>query len=410
MILLDLGACVGDFTEVWLHANPEGHVICVEPNPDNIAKLKEQYADDPRVRIAEYAVSFFPSSGQEFYFGTALTNGSLSPHGEAQRYIVSVKNETLKTARVRCVTIQNIIDEYAIDISSCTIKIDVEGFEHRLLYDLLGKYFYGGHTVDAVDKKLPYKIYMDDGCRKIVSEVEWRDRIRFYHLVTKQKPELEDRIFIETCVDENDPRILELTRQAEDSTKLLGYAPFKDHYAVKALCTPELALNQFEEEGVDQLVEMCNESEYVRELIMHHATVGVAYCFDHVFVHQVIFVCDMLQPGINVDEMQRLISYAETDAARLINIDTQKSDMVFGVPHMLFIGIDRGSTSGSPFVPLTILSTQFMTSSPSLPTVLTTASPRIDREESLHDTVERRYNSKYMFHDAVEHVARSFTN
>ena len=218
--LLDVGACHGEFTERWLEDYPDGNVICVEPDPVNVETLGQKFNADPRVQILACAVSQFHGT-QKFYRGTSCTNGSLLESSEAQRHILNKKGG-LETFDVECLTFGDIIAKYSIDMETCIIKLDVEGLEHVLLCDLL----------DA--DLLPFRIYMEDGCRKVVHKPEWSARIRFHHLVEEKR--VTDQIFLEQVIDDpcTEVKLIRKTSSA-GSEYCIGYVPIKSYYSFKSL-------------------------------------------------------------------------------------------------------------------------------------------------------------------------------
>lgn len=242
--LLDLGACVGDFTASWLGENPGGNVICVEPEPDNILALKERFKDNPRIKIDESAVSLGDES-VIFFKGTSCTNGSMSDMSE---HLLRIKldegNKDLPYINVSAKKISQILQEYQVDAATCDLKIDVEGFEHRILCQMLDEGI------------VPNYIFMEDGCRKIYDVEEHIARLEFYKKIKGRK--IGSRVSFETNVDANNKRavdelILKRNCESNPDTRVVGYTHIEHWQSSRKIGNPKRALKEFEREALESI-------------------------------------------------------------------------------------------------------------------------------------------------------------
>ena len=382
MTLLDIGACRGEFTDRWLEEHPDGSVICVEPDPMNVDTLHQKFNPDSRVQIVPHAVNNHGGS-QTFYQGTAHTNGSLLKEAEAQRWLLREKAE-LESFEIECLKISDIILKFNIDMESCVLKLDIEGLEHLVLCDLLD------HDL------LPATIYMEDGCRKTIHKPEWAARVQFHDMI--ERIEIADRIYVE----ESDPAQLidaRMVRKFDNAGTecQIGYVPIKNHYSYKSLHDPSWALQRFEDAGINELVRVCGISDVACNLMMHPALDGIALWFEGPFLNRVV---PLTVRERDVDNnLGRTVDKASHVFADMIQFNTTISDLVVGVPRLLFIGIDRDAPLKSMLIPLAVLSQwNFMESS---------LAPDLHRRlKSLYNALyamgELRYNWKSRFHPAVE--------
>lgn len=124
-VALDIGAHKGDYTE--LLAQKFDKVYAFEPFPDNIKKLKERFADNPRVVIVEKAVH--KKTGTErFYVNGVSEQGSLSKiYADSSAWNYSSE----KFIEVETITLDDFITQEKLT-SLGIIKIDIEGAEQYI--------------------------------------------------------------------------------------------------------------------------------------------------------------------------------------------------------------------------------------------------------------------------------------
>ena len=251
--LLDLGACVGDFTVSWLGENPNGNVICLEPEPDNLKVLEERFGGDPRVKIDASAVSLGADS-VVFFKGTSSTNGSMSDMSEhLLRAKLNEGNKDLPYINVSAKKVSQILQEYQIDAATCDLKIDVEGFEHRILCQMLEEGI------------VPNYIFMEDGCRKIYDAEEHIARLEFYKKIKNRK--IGSRVSFETNVDVNNKRavdelILKRNCESNPDTRIVGYTHIEHWQSSRKIDNPRRALKEFEREALESINTMAEKYQH----------------------------------------------------------------------------------------------------------------------------------------------------
>jgi len=176
-ILIDAGACKGDFTASWLARNPEGKVYCIEPSKSNVEKLRLRFKDQ-NVEIIEKAV-WLSEGEQTLWAGSSKENASITVCSEAQ-----LENPEGESEQVECIKLSSLIRDI-IDVKKdvFTLKIDIEGVEFRCLEEMF------------TENITPTFIYLEDGCRKCADTKEWSSRIAVFSYIIENS--LEDRIFVE---------------------------------------------------------------------------------------------------------------------------------------------------------------------------------------------------------------------
>lgn len=177
-VLLDVGACHGDFTSSWLDKNPEGKAYCIEPSSKNAKLLRERFKGK-NVSVIEKAV-WIKEGKQPLWEGTSNENCSLTILNEAQ----FDQPKDLKSVQVECTKLSTLVKnaKKSEDVS-LTVKIDVEGVEFRCLKEMM------------LEDLLPDFVYFEDGCRKCLDIEEWEARIFVYSRIIKNN--MQDRFFVE---------------------------------------------------------------------------------------------------------------------------------------------------------------------------------------------------------------------
>lgn len=122
--VMDVGACVGDWSLRVLAANPAAEVHCFEPFPPNVAALHRRLGD--RAQIVPMALG---AEESELHFhiaaqaGAGANLGSLYPQGP------SGPEDSLKVA---VIPLTDYCDAAGIERIDC-LKIDAEGAEMAIL-------------------------------------------------------------------------------------------------------------------------------------------------------------------------------------------------------------------------------------------------------------------------------------
>jgi len=118
-IALDIGAHVGDYTEIL--AQKFEKVYAFEPLPENIIKLEERFKDNPKVIIVPKAVSN-KNGYKRFYLNDKPSEGTLSENYPQ----IGVWDYALTNyIEVETVT----LDTFCEGIPIVFMKVDVEGAE-----------------------------------------------------------------------------------------------------------------------------------------------------------------------------------------------------------------------------------------------------------------------------------------
>jgi FkbM family methyltransferase len=124
---IDIGANIGFYSILAIKRYGYSGAIAFEPNPETYTRLTknlELNALTEKVRLSPYGLSDKAESA-------LLT--TIPTHTGASTF-VQKPNKTVETVSVLTTTFDTIVTEYAINPQDISfIKIDVEGFEHRVL-------------------------------------------------------------------------------------------------------------------------------------------------------------------------------------------------------------------------------------------------------------------------------------
>lgn len=139
-VIFDVGAHHGETAAAFLRVLPEAHVHCFEPLPESASKLRQRFADNPRVTINEVAASD-ASSRKTLFVNTNDATHSLLPRDSGHRRYYHSRAGAKSRQMVQAVS----LDDYAtanqiehVDI----LKLDIQGGELMALKgaaDLLGR-------------------------------------------------------------------------------------------------------------------------------------------------------------------------------------------------------------------------------------------------------------------------------
>lgn len=135
MLIFDIGANTGNFSEECLSAYPDCSIVAVEANDSLISVLKDKFSNHNNMTILNYLVSSINNEHIDFYLGNVNTIStasrdwmSLSRFANECHWKTVLKKETINLDRL--------IQIYG---SPDLIKIDVEGYELEVIKGLTSK-------------------------------------------------------------------------------------------------------------------------------------------------------------------------------------------------------------------------------------------------------------------------------
>jgi len=167
MIVIDIGACVGEFFKQYLD-KPDVLIYAFEPLSINFKYLKDNYSDD-RIKLYQIAVSNFDGESR-FYKKFKVVNGRRqydyvtcagSSLKQDKKNVDPNVYEVVKVIKISTFVHQNKINK--IDM----LKIDVEGSEYDVIEDILDSKLY----------EITNRIHYEDHTRKLRSIRDKRDII-----------------------------------------------------------------------------------------------------------------------------------------------------------------------------------------------------------------------------------------
>ena len=124
VLLLDIGANVGDFTSGFLSIFKKGRSVCFEPVSSTYSQLSKRYCEDPRVDVLHYAVSNVDGAAKINLHedSTLCTLGAYSEEANSTYQTTGTDSEQIECRR---------LDSLKFERGSgrLFVKIDVQGFE-----------------------------------------------------------------------------------------------------------------------------------------------------------------------------------------------------------------------------------------------------------------------------------------
>lgn len=181
---IDIGACVGEFTDDMLKKHKDCIVHAIEPFGTNYSYLFDKYAKNERVKLYKMAIGAFDGTTRLW-----LKEGSKGIHwaGNGGCSLYRAKSE-LPMKEYDVVPIQKISTFMRLQKINYVdiMKIDVEGAEydifddilHERLWQLINKIYYENHT-----RKIPELL---DRARRFQVMIE---KIGIKHKFMIEKPE-----------------------------------------------------------------------------------------------------------------------------------------------------------------------------------------------------------------------------
>lgn len=130
-LVFDIGANLGEKAEIILAH--KARVVCVEPQPEMAARLRQRFGDQLDVAVVEKALGEKPGRMMMNICSESPVLSTLAEHWKTGRFANVVWD---KTAEVEITTLDTLIAEYGVP-QYC--KIDVEGYESNVIQGLSSK-------------------------------------------------------------------------------------------------------------------------------------------------------------------------------------------------------------------------------------------------------------------------------
>lgn len=127
-VIFDVGAHVGQTTELYLQLFPHATIHCFEPFPDSFALVVAKFARDERVRCHPHAISDRTGARRLHTFVNSATNSLLPAANAVHKYVESGQMEPAGVISVESVTIDEFCEQEHIDRIDI-LKLDVQGGE-----------------------------------------------------------------------------------------------------------------------------------------------------------------------------------------------------------------------------------------------------------------------------------------
>ena len=154
MVIIDIGACEGEYVEYCLKEYDVTKIYAYEPHPKNLKTLVKKYSNHKKVSIHPVAVSNFNSMGENLY-------GNPRKH----RYAFSLKKDKQNieedhSVLVPVVDVSKVVSDVLLDNDVIDLmKIDTEGTEYDILESLID-----GNLMNKITK-----IVFEDHTRRVPS-------------------------------------------------------------------------------------------------------------------------------------------------------------------------------------------------------------------------------------------------
>ena len=159
MLIFDIGANLGVYTQELLNKYSDATVILIEANPKLVPALIQKFISNPNVKIYHHVVSEKSGETIDFYLNNAVHTVSTA----SQNWIKNSRFSDMKwdeVIKVDSITVDEMVDAFGIpDI----IKIDVEGYELSVIKGITKKYKliqfeYAEEELDGIRESLKWLI------------------------------------------------------------------------------------------------------------------------------------------------------------------------------------------------------------------------------------------------------------
>ncbi len=131
-LVFDVGANIGGKSDLYL-SHGAGKVVCVEPIPHCVNKLKEKYKDNDKVIIIPKGLA---DKEGELTLSICSSDDVLSTFTEHWKKGRFASYKWDKKMQIKVITLDSLVEEFG-EPAFC--KIDVEGFESKVIAGLTSK-------------------------------------------------------------------------------------------------------------------------------------------------------------------------------------------------------------------------------------------------------------------------------
>jgi FkbM family methyltransferase len=164
MIIIDIGACVGEFTDFCLASHPVEAIYLFEPLSVNYNFLAKKYANNEKIKLYHMAVSDFDGVAK-FYKKQYKKDGKplFDFPGNAGSSLRRDKGSTSKKhfENVKVIKLSTFVKAQKINKIDI-LKVDVEGSEYAIFDDMINHHLYENIG----------KIYYEDHSRKVAGIID----------------------------------------------------------------------------------------------------------------------------------------------------------------------------------------------------------------------------------------------
>lgn len=131
-VILDVGAHYGEFYEEVRRYDFRRKVISIEPTPTSFEILKKIEDDDSNFKALNFALADVAGDLTIHEFEESSMNSALEVDSSSN-YILNVKRTT---SLIPCTTLDQVIDAESLQNENIFVKLDVQGFELKILHGL----------------------------------------------------------------------------------------------------------------------------------------------------------------------------------------------------------------------------------------------------------------------------------
>jgi FkbM family methyltransferase len=134
-LIFDIGSNQGEIIDFILEKSTNSMIYGIEPHQHNIKILTNKFKNNERIRIFNGAINTYNGTCNIGLEEQERVNGLKQGHIIDDKNLIDMQGRdwTNKQNNIECWTLDNICKNADI------IKMDIEGFEHKILYDVLPK-------------------------------------------------------------------------------------------------------------------------------------------------------------------------------------------------------------------------------------------------------------------------------